>query len=178
MIFWAKDSSGLTVVDRSLEAPLDSQNGYLTANERFFVCNSGTTPIIDASDHIVRVHGDGVANEFELSIADLDAMPQRVVPAVLECAGNHRFLFQEVMGESLDKRPQVTELMWGLGAVGMAQWRGAQLRHVLEAAGLTHDAVHVCPKGSETDSREGEVKIPMPVSKAVDADTTRNGDPS
>ena len=111
MIFWAKDSSGLTVVDRSLEPPLDSQNGYLTANERFFVCNSGTTPIIDASDHIVRVHGDGVANEFELSIADLDAMPQRVVPAVLECAGNHRFLFQEVMGESLDKRPQVTELM-------------------------------------------------------------------
>ena len=62
----------------SLEAPLDSQNGYLTPNERFFVCNSGTTPIIDADDHVIRVHGDGVANELELSIADLEAMPQRL----------------------------------------------------------------------------------------------------
>ena len=85
------------------------------------------------------------------------------------------------MGESLDKRPQVTELMWGLGAVGMVQWRGVQLHHVLEAAGLAHDAFHVCPKGSETDSREREVKIPMPVSKAMDADTilalAMNGQP-
>ena len=93
MIFWAKNPTGLTVVDRSLEAPLDSQNGYLTPNERFFVCNSGTTPIIDANEHVIRVHGDGVSNELELSIADLEAMPQRVVPAVLECAGNHRFPF-------------------------------------------------------------------------------------
>ncbi len=181
MNFWARNPSGLTVVDRSLEAPLESQNGYLTPNERFFVCNSGTTPIIDANEHVIRVHGDGVANELEISSADLAAMPQRVVPALLECAGNHRFLFQEVMGESLDKRPQVTELMWGPGAVGMAQWRGVQLRHVLEAAGLAHDAFHVCPKGSETDSREGEVKIPMPVSKAMDADTilalAMNGQP-
>ena len=44
MIFWAKDSSRLSVVDRSLEAPPDAQDGYLTPNDRFFVCNSGTTP--------------------------------------------------------------------------------------------------------------------------------------
>ena len=171
MAFWVKESSGLSIVDRSLEAPLDAQDGYLTPNDRFFVCNSGTTPIIDAAEHVVHVHGDGVAHELELSVADLEAMPQRSVAAVLECAGNHRFLFREVVGETLDKRPQVTELMWGLGAVGMAQWRGVPLRHVLGLAGLGRDAFHVCPRGAETDSREGEVRIPMPVSKAMDPDT-------
>ena len=44
MTFWAKGSSRLSVVDRSLEAPLDAQDGNLTPNDRFFVCNSGTTP--------------------------------------------------------------------------------------------------------------------------------------
>ena len=181
MTYWVKGSSGLSIVDRSLEAPLDAQDGYLTPNERFFVCNSGTTPIVDAERHIVRVQGDGVANELELSIADLEAMPQRTVAVVLECAGNHRFLFREVAGETLDKRPQVTELMWGLGAVGMAQWRGVPLRHILGLAGLDPEAVHVCPRGAEIDSREGEIRMPVPVSKAMDPDTIlaleMNGEP-
>ena len=171
MTYWVKGSSGLSIVDRSLEAPLDAQDGYLTANERFFVCNSGTTPIVDAERHMVHVHGDGVGNELKLSIADLETMPQRNVPAVLECAGNHRFLFREVAGETLDRRSQVTELMWGLGAVGMARWRGVPLCHILELARLDQEAVHVCPRGAETDSREGEIRIPMPMSKAMDPDT-------
>ena len=171
MTFWVKESSRLSIVDRSLEAPLDAQDGYLTPNERFFVCNSGTTPIIDAAEHVVRVHGGGVRRTLELSVADLEAMPQRTVPAVLECAGNHRFMFREFMGEPLDRRPQVTELIWGLGAVGMARWRGVSLRAVLELAGLAPGARHVCPTGAEADSREGVVRIPMPVSKAVDPDT-------
>ena len=66
MTFWVKESSNLSIVDRSLEAPLDAQDGYLTPNDRFFVCNSGTTPIVDAEEHIVHVHGDGVADELEV----------------------------------------------------------------------------------------------------------------
>ena len=63
MTIRVKESSGLSIVDRPLEAPLDGQDGYLTPNDRVFVCNSGTTPIIDAAEHVVQVHGDGVANE-------------------------------------------------------------------------------------------------------------------
>ncbi len=75
------------------------------------------------------------------------------------------------MGEKLDKRPQVTELKWGLGAVGMAEWRGVPLRHVLEAVGIKENAFHVCATGGESDSREGELKIPLPIKKAMDPDT-------
>ena len=181
MSYWAKSATGMTVKDRSLESNLADQDGYLTPNDRFFVCNSGTTPRIDAADHIVTICGDAVSTELKLTVDDLRQMPQRTVPALLECAGNHRFLFEEVLGEKLDKRPQVTELMWRLGAVGMAWWRGVPLRHVLELAGITSTASHVCPKGCEADSREGEIKLPMPVAKAMDEDTIlaleMNGEP-
>lgn len=171
MRYWAKDSSGMAVHNRSLEPPLQSQDTYITPPERFFVCNAGTTPRIDAADHVIRVCGDGVSRELTVSCDELYKMPQRTVPAFLECAGNHRFMFEDVMGERLDKRPQVTELMWSLGAVGMAEWRGVPLRHVLELAGIGQDAFHVCPKGSETDTSEGPIQIPMPLAKALDPDT-------
>ena len=37
MTFRVKESSGLSIVDPSLEAPLGDQDGYLTLNNRFFV---------------------------------------------------------------------------------------------------------------------------------------------
>ena len=171
----------MRVVDRSLEAPLHKQHEHITPNDRFFVRNSGMTLRISAENHALTVHGDGLSSTLNLTMDDLKQIPLRTVPALLECAGNHRFLFEQVMGEKLDKRPQVTELMWTLGAVGMAEWRGPPLREVLELAGVRKAALHVCPKGGETDSREGEVKIPMPIAKAMDEDTIlaleMNGEP-
>ena len=181
MAFWAKSTSGMLILDRSLEPPIELQDGYLTPVNRFFVCNSGTTPKIDARDYALCIRGNGVNGELVLKYDQLRSMPQRRVPAVLECAGNHRSMFIDVMGVELDKRPQVTELMWSRGAIGMAEWRGVPLHHVLEKAGLDPAAHHVCPKGSETDSREGLIQIPMPLSKAMDQDTIlaleMNGEP-
>lgn len=168
---WIKDTSEMKVLGHSLESRLQDQDGYLTSANRFFVCNSGTTPVIDVQNYSILIHGNGVSRALTLSYEDLLGMPQRDVPAVLECAGTHRSLFQDVMGLKLDKRPQVTELMWSFGAVGMAEWRGVALRHVLERAGVKDHAYHICPKGSEIDSQEGEIKIPMPLSKAMDMDT-------
>lgn len=166
-----EQTPGLRPMDRSLEMPLQLQDDYLTPNDRFFVCNSGTTPIIAAEDHRLHIHGTGISQEQVLTVEDLRRMPQYSVSALIECAGNHRSFFQSTMGEELNKRPQVTELMWGLGGVGMAEWRGVPLGLILEQAGMRGDAVHVCPKGGETDSREGEISIPIPVSKALDKDT-------
>lgn len=171
MSYWVKSTDGMMVKDRSLEPPHHRQDGYLTSADRFFVCNSGTTPRLDADTHKIRVHGEGVGAEAVLSMTDLHAMPQRTVPAVMECAGNHRALFRDVMGMTLDKRPRVTELLWTFGAIGMAEWRGVPLRHVLEIADIRPDAYHVCAKGAETDSLEGEVLMPIPVEKAMDEDT-------
>jgi len=171
MTYWVKNTSGMSVLNRSLEPPLHEQRSYFTRNDRFFVCNSGTTPRINAHSHFLRICGDGISTELKLSYDELRNMPQRTVPALLECAGNHRSMYQNVLGIRLDKRPQVTELLWTLGGVGMAEWRGVPLRHVLERAGINSGAFHVCPKGSETDSLDGEIKIPMPVAKAMDRDT-------
>jgi sulfane dehydrogenase subunit SoxC len=58
---------------------------------------------------------------------------------------------------------------------------GVPLRYVLERTGISPAAYHVCLKGSETDSLEGEVKMPMPVEKAMHQDTIlaleMNGEP-
>lgn len=171
MHYWVKNTADMAILDRSLEPPLAHQDGYLTPVERFFVCNSGSTPRIDVDDYWLKIAGQGVSNELALTYDDLRHMPQRTVPAVLECAGNHRSMFRDVLGCELDKRPQVVETMWTTGAIGMAEWRGVQLAYVLQKAGIKSEAYHVCPKGSETDSREGVVQVPMPVSKAMDADT-------
>ncbi len=161
----------MSVLDRSLEPKVERLTDYLTPTEQFFVCNSGATPRIQSGSYELRLVGDGISNDVSLSYDDLLTMPQHTVRAVMECAGNHRSMFRDVMGVELDKRPQVTELMWSTGAIGMAEWRGVPLAHVLEMAGLKQSAYHVCPKGSETDSREGIIEIPMPLSKAMDPDT-------
>ncbi len=181
MAYWVKDATGMMVLDRSLELPLHQQGDYLTPNDRFFVCNSGSTPRIDAQRYVLRIIGDGVSNDLRLNYNDLAAMPHRTVPAVLECAGNHRSLFLDVTGEQLNNPTDIPDVMWTLGGVGMAEWRGVCLRHVLDRAGIKDTAYHVCPKGSETDAHEGEIKIPIPVNKAMDEDTIlaleMNGEP-
>lgn len=181
MIYWAKDTAGFLVKNRSLEQPFYRQTTYLTPSDQFFVCNSGTTPKIAPEDYRLTICGDAVETEITLSLADLQALPQHTVPAIIECAGNHRVLYEDVMGEQLNKRPDVIELKWGLGAVGMAEWRGVPLHILLERAGITEAAYHVSFTGGEADSRDGEVKVPIPVAKAMDADTIialeMNGEP-
>jgi len=176
-----KDTENMRVHGLSLEAPLEKQNGYLTPIEQFFVCNSGSTPLINAQDFSLRIWGDGVAHELVLSYSDLLKMAQHDVPALLECAGNHRSFFRDIDGIAPQTPPGTEELIWSTGAVGMAEWSGVPLRSLLAMAGVKDNALLVCPRGSETDSCEGEVRMPMPLHKAMDRDTllaiTMNGSP-
>jgi DMSO/TMAO reductase YedYZ molybdopterin-dependent catalytic subunit len=143
----------------------------LTSTNHFFVCNSGTTPKIDTKDFSLRLWGDGISRELILSYDNLQALPQRTVPAVLECAGNNRAFFRDVQGEVLIVPSGTSELVWSTGAVGMAEWSGVSLKDVLELAGVKPEAVQVCPQGSETDSCEGLIRMPMPINKAMDPNT-------
>lgn len=181
--FWAKDPSGFRVLaDCSLELPFSAQIDYLTPNERFFVCNERPTPIVNPETYRLRIEGDAVSRPLALSYAELKSMPQRSVLAYIECAGNQRLLFEKELGQKLDKRPHMTEILWDLGGVGMAEWRGVPLRDVLELAGIRHEAVHVCPIGLDRGGEDNEgIKCPMPVCKALDPDTLlaleMNGEP-
>ncbi|MFT6303702.1 MAG: sulfane dehydrogenase subunit SoxC [Granulosicoccus sp.] len=177
----SKDLSKFLTHGLSLESPLENQNDYLTPNEQFFVCNSGTTPQIKEQHYSLRVWGDGVFEELHLSYAQLQTMSQRTVPAIIECAGNHRLFFEEIDGKSIETPAGTEKLIWSTGAIGMADWRGVPLPDVLKLAGIRAEAIQLCARGGETDSCEGEVRIPMPINKAMDKDTllaiSMNGKP-
>ncbi len=162
---WVKDPTGFTILEFSLEPELAQQYGFLTPNERFFVCNDAGTPIIDEATYQLRIVGDAISQPLRLTYADLLSLPSRTVLAYLECAGSQRSLYQKVLGR------EVGEVQWTLGGVGMAEWTGVPLRYVLEMAGLRPNALDVNLIGLDEDATEGGVQRPIPINKALDLDT-------
>ncbi|MFI9832342.1 sulfite oxidase [Streptomyces sp. NPDC051913] len=147
-----------------------AETGYHTPVERFFVRNHTSTPVLDAADWTLTVHGDGLAHGrgAEFTLDDLKRLPAVTRTAFVECAGNGRSLFTTQQGQS------VTGTAWTLGAIGTARWRGARLADVLHRAGLSRAAVDVLPRGLDADyvtadgTNLGRVRRPLPVSKALD----------
>ncbi|WP_254909704.1 sulfite oxidase [Micromonospora sp. NBS 11-29] len=147
--------------------------GYVVPNDRFFVRNHTVTPRLDAATWRLRLFGDGLRGAptrtapVEFDLDDLRRLPAEESVALLECAGNGRRFFAAQQGEP------VPGVAWGLGAVGVARWRGVRLGTVLRAAGLRDDAVDVMPEGLDpryvTGGVDlGRVRRPLPVTKALD----------
>lgn len=137
--------------------------GYHTPNDRFFVRNHTTTPLIEATTWCLHLHGPGLRQALALTYDQLRAMPSRTLDAAIECAGNGRRFYGTQQG---DPTPGT---QWGLGAIGVARWRGVPLRYLLEQAGLRRDAVDVLPQGLDSPFEDhGHVRRPLPVGKALD----------
>lgn len=101
------------------------------------------------------------------TLDDLRKLPSRTVVSFVECAGNGRSFFTTQQNQS------VSGTAWKLGGIGVAAWTGVPLSAVLEAAGLTKDAVDVMPYGLDpayvTGGIDyGQVRRPIPVAKALD----------
>jgi DMSO/TMAO reductase YedYZ molybdopterin-dependent catalytic subunit len=179
---YVKDLSELTLLASGVEMPLERQEDLVTPNDRFFLCHVEPTPVVDEQGWELAITGDAVSRPMTLSRAELQAMEQVDLRCVIECAGNQRQLFEDVLDEPLNRRPEETELRWTLGGVGMADWRGVRLRDVLERAGITPDAHHVTPFGVDTSDEEPDGScIPLSSAKALDPDTLialeMNGEP-
>jgi DMSO/TMAO reductase YedYZ molybdopterin-dependent catalytic subunit len=139
--------------------------GYTIPNERFFVRNHTATPIIDAATWRLSVFGSGLRQPegVQFSLRDLQRLPSRSITAFIECAGNGRSYFASQQGTP------APGTQWGLGAIGVARWRGVPLREVLERAGITRRAVDVMPEGLDAVvADQGHVRRPLPVEKALD----------
>jgi DMSO/TMAO reductase YedYZ molybdopterin-dependent catalytic subunit len=142
--------------------------GYRVPNERFFVRDHTSTPVIDERTWRLRVHGSGLRGPgIELSYDQLRRMPQRDIVTAIECAGNGRSFFGSQQGTP------APGTQWGLGAIGVARWRGVPLRVVLERAGISPSAVDVMPAGLDPTVVAGgvdygHVRRPLPVEKALD----------
>jgi DMSO/TMAO reductase YedYZ molybdopterin-dependent catalytic subunit len=145
--------------------------GYLTPNERFFVRDHTATPLIDAKSWSLSLWGDGLRgaptqdNPITLNYRQLRSLPSVEVPAFIECAGNGRSFFASQEGTP------AAGTQWGLGAIGVAKWRGVRLAEILERARVLPGTVDVMPQGLDADYVTGgvdygHVRRPLPIAKA------------
>ena len=148
--------------------------GLITPNRLFFVRNNSAGPDLDATSWRLSVEGDAVAEPLDLTYDEIKRLPSRTLTAYLECAGNHRAMFD------LIKRQKAAGTQWMTGAVGNGEWAGVALRDVLTLAGIEDGAVSVLLVGLDKESPEEGFRYVLPVDKAMHPDTllayTLNGE--
>ena len=163
---WFKDPAPFIERDgKGLEARLENMQGLITPNRYFFVRNNSVSIDLDAADWRLSVEGDAVAEPMELTYDDIRSLPSRTLVSYLECAGNHRAMFNLLNGQ------ETSGTQWMTGAVGNGEWMGAALRDVLTLAGIDDNAVSVLLVGLDTESPEEGFRYVLPVEKAMHPDT-------
>ncbi len=143
--------------------------GYAIPNERFFVRNHTSTPTIDAATWRLRIEGAALRKgPVEFTYPDLLRLPSREITAFVECAGNGRSFFAGQQGTP------AAGTAWGLGAIGVARWRGVPLSVLLDRARVNpKSAVDVMPEGLDATVvangvDQGHVRRPLSIGKALD----------
>jgi sulfane dehydrogenase subunit SoxC len=169
---FVKDLSHLIDLDATNQAAewwnFDS---FVTPIDRFFIRNGYPTPRAESDKRVQRehwqlqIHGDAVERELTITYDDLLKMPSRSIFALLECAGNGRSLFWEQQNMLADPQ-KVTGSGWGLGGVGLAEWRYVPMSHILGLVGLKANA-KAALFWSGIDSKEpgqpGDSGRPLPI---------------
>ncbi|SRX94259.1 sulfite oxidase [Herpetosiphon aurantiacus DSM 785] [Mycobacterium shimoidei] len=139
----------------------------ITALDVFYCRNHGPIPDILADDWHVDVDGL-VANPLRISFDQLTSrFKKHRVVATLQCAGNRRAGFNEI-------REIAGEDPWGPGATSTAEWHGARLADVLDAAGTRRNDLHaafvapdVSPLASPAQPFGGSIALAKAMSDEV-----------
>jgi sulfite oxidase len=142
-------------------------DGSRTGVETFFCRNHGQFPDISAEDWRLRIDGL-VDSPLELTYEQLTTdFTADCVVATLGCAGNRR-------AELLKVRPIPGKEPWSHGAISTAEWVGARLADVLDAAGVRHgDGLHVDFAAPDVASEAHPVQSygsSIPLHKAMSAE--------
>src|SRR4051794_25388742 len=140
-----------------LETPVKLLNTWVTPVDAFFVRQHLPRPTVDSAAWRLTINGM-VAKVSDITLADLEKLPQHTVPATLECTGNGRAFFT----------PKLPGIQWGRGAVGNAEWTGPRLSDVLKLAGVNTGAKFLEIDGADS----GLMQTPdfircMPMEKAM-----------
>ena len=132
--------------------------------EAFYARNHG--PVPDITPHQWHLSVDGMVEKAahpDLRPTDHGFTAHSVV-ATLACAGNRR-------AELLQVRPIPGKDPWAHGAISTAEWRGARLADVLDAAGVHHHGgVHVAFSAPDVAQEARPVQSygsSIPLSKAM-----------
>src|SRR5258708_27683109 len=134
----------------------------VTPVERFYLRNHFDIPKVEVASWRLNLHGL-VEKPLSLSLADLERMPQVKLEAVLQCAGNGRWLFT----------PHVPGVQWRFGAMGNAEWTGVRFKDLLALAGPKQDAAFVQLQGAEKPTMNTTPQFirAIPLAKALHPDT-------
>jgi DMSO/TMAO reductase YedYZ molybdopterin-dependent catalytic subunit len=100
--------------------------GGPTPNRDFYVTSYGGTPLVDASNWRLKIHGL-VDRPVTLTYADITKMPSIRQTLTLECIGNP---------------PDGN-------AIGNAEWTGLKLKPLLESAGVKPSAVYAAMRAAD-----------------------------
>ncbi|MDE2702391.1 MAG: sulfite oxidase [Chloroflexota bacterium] len=173
---WFKDPAPFIQHDgQNLEARLASLEGLITPAHQFFVRNNSHSLDLAESEWRLQVAGDAVSKQLELSYDQIRELPARKLTAYLECAGNHRAMFDLVNGR------KAAGTQWMTGAIGNGEWAGTPLREVLSLAGVSDRAVSAQLVGLDLESPEQGFRYVLPMAKAMHPDTllaySLNGEP-
>ncbi len=163
---WFKDPSPFIQRDgKGLETRLEDLHGLITPNRLFFVRNNSTSVDVNPAAWALSIEGDAISDPLKLAYDDIRKLPTRSLISYLECAGNHRAMFNLVNGQ------KASGTQWMTGAIGNGEWVGASLRDVLTLAGIRDNAHSVLLVGMDVESPEGGFRYPLPVEKAMHPDT-------
>jgi DMSO/TMAO reductase YedYZ molybdopterin-dependent catalytic subunit len=157
------------------ETPISYLDKPITPNDAFFVRYhlADIPEKIDADRWRLAVGGEGVERPFDLSLAELQALPAVELTAVLQCSGARRGLVE----------PHVPGVQWGYGAIGAARWKGARVKDILARAGVRKETVEIVADGADGPVLDKTPKFTksIPLSKALDDNAlvayAMNGEP-
>lgn len=167
--FTIPGKNGLKILNNrplNAETPAHLLDDRITPAARLFVRNNGIPPEtkgIDAAAWELRVDGEACAKPRTFTLRELQEMfDEHTLQLQIECGGNGRAEFN----------PPATGNQWSTGAVGCPEWTGVRLRDVLEACGMTEDAVYVAYEGADThlsgDPSKQVISRGVPVRKAIE----------
>ena len=123
-----------------LETPVRYFDSWITPVEVFFVRQHLPRPQkIDPAAYRLNVNGM-VSKPLQLTLEDLQKLPQYTVPATIECTGNGRGFYT----------PKVPGIQWMRGAIGNAEWRGPRVSDVLKMAGANSSAAFIEVDGADS----------------------------
>ena len=103
-----------------------------------YLLNHFDIPLLNAQEHRLAFTG-AVSNPFDLSVADIAALPQSTHRVVLECAGNGR----------RGMTPRNHSMPWGVEAAGCAEWTGTPLWPLIKEAAPNSDAIEISFTGAD-----------------------------
>jgi len=123
-----------------LETPVRYFDSWLTPIDAFFVRQHIPRPApIDPASFRLKVNGM-VSKQLEMTLADLQKLPQATVPATIECTGNGRGFYT----------PKVPGIQWGRGGIGNSECVGPRISDILKAAGAASGAAFLETDGADT----------------------------